>query len=163
MALTIIGIMGPGEKATEYDLRNAYEIGKLCAKQGYLVMTGGRSSGVMEAGLKGAKDGGGQTLGILPFKSKDGATCYADILIVTGLNSARNFINALTADVLVACGVEAGTLSEIALTLKEKKKVILLTENHKAKDFLTDLYPSLVRVANSQEQAFDFIKNGLVE
>lgn len=48
MARTIIGIMGPGEKATEADLRNANEIGGLCAQHDYLVMTGGRPLGVME-------------------------------------------------------------------------------------------------------------------
>lgn len=51
----IIGIMGPGEGATPENLRHAEAIGCLCAKAGYTVMTGGRSSGVMDAGLKGAK------------------------------------------------------------------------------------------------------------
>jgi uncharacterized protein (TIGR00725 family) len=161
MAQTIIGIMGPGEKATSHDVQNAYRIGAFCAKQGYLVMTGGRPAGVMEAGLKGAKDAGGQTVGILPFKSKDDANPYVDIVVSTGLNSARNYINVLTSDVLVACGVEPGTLSEIALALKENKKVILLTESQKAKDFLVDLCPSLVCVAHTPEQAFDFITEGV--
>jgi len=48
MARTIIGIMRPGEKATEADLRNANEIGRLCAQHDYLVMIGGRPLGVME-------------------------------------------------------------------------------------------------------------------
>lgn len=161
MPQTIIGIMGPGEKAEEYDLKNAYEIGKLCAKAGFILMTGGRPFGVMEAGLKGAKEAGGQTMAILPSKSKTDASAYADIIIVTGMNSARNFINALTSDILVACGVEPGTLSEIALNLKEKKKVVLLTKNQKAKDFLTNLCPLLVQVAENPEQAFDLIKEGL--
>ena len=157
MPKTIVGIMGPGEKASAIDLKNAYEVGRLCATQGFIVMTGGRPSGVMEAALKGAKVANGETIGILPSKSKGDATTFADVVIATGMNSARNFINALTSDVLVACGIEAGTLSEVALTLKEQKKVILLTENQKAKDFLVDLYPSLVIVAISPEQSFKFI------
>ena len=157
MSKLIVGIMGPGDNATGADLKNAYDVGKLCAIAGYVVMTGGRACGVMEAGLKGAKDGGGQTLGVLPYKSKDDASNYADIAVVTGLNSARNYINALTSDVLVACGVCGGTLSEIALALKEGKKVILFTENQKAKDFLIDLYPSQVVLPQNPQEALKII------
>jgi len=157
MSKTIVGIMGPGEKATTFDLNNAYEVGRLCAKEGFVVMTGGRPYGVMEAALRGAKAANGETIGILPSKLKGDATTFADIVVATGMNSARNFINVLTSDVVVACGIEAGTLSEVALTLKEQKKVILLTENQKAKDFFVDLYPSLVIIAISPEQAFKFI------
>lgn len=157
MPKTIVGIMGPGDKASEFDLRNAYEVARLCAKEGFVVMTGGRRSGVMEAALTGAKEENGETVGILPSKLKGDATPFADIVIATGMSSARNFINVLTSDVLVACGIEAGTLSEVALTLKEQKKVVLLTENQKAKDFLVDLYPSLVVIATSPAQAFQSI------
>jgi uncharacterized protein (TIGR00725 family) len=159
----IVGIMGPGEKASAVDLQNAYKVGRLCAEQGFVVMTGGRPSGVMEAALKGAKEAGGQTLGILPSKLKDDVTPYADIVVATGMNSARNFINALTSDILIACGMEAGTLSEVALTLKEKRRVILLTENQKAKDFLADLYPTLVFVAENPEDALKLITEGFID
>jgi uncharacterized protein (TIGR00725 family) len=157
MTKHIVGIMGPGEKAIAVDLKNAYEIGRRCAAEGFVVMTGGRRSGVMEAALKGAKEAGGDTVGILPSKLKEDATTYADIVIATGMNSARNFVNVLTSDVLVACGMEAGTLSEVALALKERRRVILLTDNQKAKDFLVDLYPSLVATAENPDQALKFI------
>ena len=158
MPRTIIGIMGPGDNATEDDLRNAYEIGKLSAQAGYIVLTGGRPSGVMDAGLRGAKEAGGQTLGILPFKTKDDASPFADVIVVTGLNSARNYVNALTSDVVVACGVEAGTLSEIALALKENKPVVLMTQNRKAQEFLAELKPSLVHVARNADDAMAAIR-----
>lgn len=151
MPATIIGIMGPGEKATAYDLKNAHEIGKLCAGAGYVVMTGGRPIGVMQAGLQGAKEAGGQTLAILPSKSKSDASPYADIVVATGLNSARNFVNILTSDVIVACGIEAGTLSEIALALKDNRHAVLLTQNQKAKDFLSELSPDHIHVAENAE------------
>jgi len=54
--------MGPGDKASEFDLKNAYEVARLCAKEGFVVMTGGRRSGVMEAALKGAKEENGETV-----------------------------------------------------------------------------------------------------
>jgi len=39
---------------------------------------------------------------------------------------ARNLINVLSSDVVVACPGSAGTVSEIALALKNSKPVILL-------------------------------------
>lgn len=160
MPKPIIGIMGPGDNATEGDLKNAYEIGKLLAQAGYVVMTGGRPSGVMDAGLRGAKAAGDQTLtlGILPSKTKDDASTFADVVIVTGLNSARNFVNALTSDVVVACGVEAGSLSEIALALKENKHVVLITQNSKAKEFLVALRPKLVHLVPNADEAMAAIR-----
>ncbi|MGD9544564.1 MAG: TIGR00725 family protein [Methylocystis sp.] len=157
MAQSILGIMGPGEKATADNLEWAYEIGKLAARAGYVVLTGARRSGVMEAGLRGAKDAGGQTIGILPSKSKSDASPFADLVVVTGLNSARNYINALTADVMVVCGVEAGTLSEIALALKEQKHVVLITENERASAFLKDLSKEFVHVAAAPEEAMAIV------
>lgn len=157
MTKSILGVMGPGERATERDLECAYEIGKLAAQSGYVVLTGGRPYGVMEAGLRGAKEAGGETIGILPSRSKSDASPFADMVIVTGLNSARNYVNALTADVIVACGVEAGTLSEIALALKEQKHVVLISANERASAFLKSLSENLVHVATSPEEAMAIV------
>lgn len=159
MTKAIIGIMGPGERATATDIENAYQIGKLEAQHGRVVMTGGRPIGVMEAALRGAKEAGGQTLAILPSRSKADASSFADIVIVSGLNSARNYVNILTADVVVACGVEAGTLSEIALALKEQKPVILLTENDKAGPFLQELGGGLLHLAETPAEAVALINS----
>lgn len=157
MAKAIIGVMGPGANPADRDLTNAYEIGKLAAQSGYVIMTGGRPVGVMEAGLRGAKQAGGQTLAIIPSKSKSEASPFADIVVVTGLNSARNYVNVLTSDVVAACGVEAGTLSEIALALKERKHVVLLTQNKKAREFLKELNPDLIHLAADAEEAMSVI------
>ncbi len=153
MPKTIIGIMGPGDKAQEDDLRNAYQVGKLSAQAGYIVLTGGRPCGVMDAALRGAKGAGGKTLAILPSKTKDDVSPFADVVVVTGLNSARNFVNALTSDVVVACGVEPGTLSEIALALKENKHVVLMTQSRKAEEFLVELKPDRIHLARNAEEA----------
>ena len=51
---------------------------------------------------------------------------YIDIPILTGMGNARNCINVLSSDIVVACPGGAGTLSEIALALKTNKTVILL-------------------------------------
>ncbi|MFN1835179.1 TIGR00725 family protein [Balneola sp. MJW-20] len=121
----IISIIGPGESASVSDEEHAYEAGKLAAELGHTVLTGGRASGVMEAALKGAKEGGGTTVGILPGNDTSEASAFVDIPIITGMGQARNQMNILTADAIIAIGIGPGTLSEIALAVKEKKPLIL--------------------------------------
>jgi len=99
-------------------------LGFLLAKNGYIVICGGRS-GVMEAVCRGAKQGGGITVGILPDKGQS-ANPYLDIVIPTGMGNARNAILVLCSHIVIAVGGELGTLSEISLALKEGKKVMVL-------------------------------------
>ena len=121
---TIIGVIGSG-LATGRPYNEAAEVGRLLAQKGAIVLTGGLG-GVMEAALKGAKEAGGATIGILPgFEAKD-ANRYVDIPIITGLNHARNIIVVRTSQALIAVGGEYGTLSEIAFALKLGKTVISL-------------------------------------
>lgn len=145
----VIGIMGPGGNPTDLDLKNAYDIGHFCGQNQLTVLTGGAKVGVMHAALHGAKDAGGQTIAILPSIDKSHASDYADHVIVTGMGSARNNINILSSDIVIACGLQTGTLSEIALALKAGKPVILLTDNEKAQEFLKDLAPQQVLLAKN--------------
>jgi uncharacterized protein (TIGR00725 family) len=114
-----------GGSATQNDTKAAYHLGKLIAQNGWILLNGGRNSGIMEASAKGAFDGGGLTLGILPDEHSRRASRYINVPVVTGMGSARNCINTLTSDVVVACPGGMGTLSEIALALKYGKRVIL--------------------------------------
>lgn len=68
MAKTVIGVMGPGDNATKEECDSAFELGKLIANKGWILLTGGRNVGVMEAASRGAKEAGGLTIGILPGK-----------------------------------------------------------------------------------------------
>ncbi|WP_206816020.1 TIGR00725 family protein [Chroococcus sp. FPU101] len=122
----IIGVMGPGENASSEDLKNAYELGQIIAINNWVLLTGGRASGVMDAASRGAKQAGGLTVGILPSTNSQ-ASEAVDIAIVTDLGQARNNINVLSSDVVIACGMGLGTASEVALALKNQKSVILLT------------------------------------
>jgi hypothetical protein len=65
-------------------------------------------------------------IGILPDADTSRAAPDLDYAIVTGMGDARNLINVLTSDVVIACPGGAGTLSEVALALKNGKRVILL-------------------------------------
>jgi uncharacterized protein (TIGR00725 family) len=61
---------------------------------------------------EGAKnhDPSGLTIGILPGKDKEQLADCVDVGIVTGMDNARNNINILSSDVVIACGVGAGSL-----------------------------------------------------
>jgi len=121
----IIGVMGGG-KIPEKDLEIAYKLGFLIAREGWVLLTGGRKVGIMNAASKGAKEADGLVIGILLGRDSSQTSDYIDIQILTGMGAARNNINVLSSDVVVVCKGGAGTFSELALALKNNKKVILL-------------------------------------
>lgn len=95
----------------------AEEVGRRLAQQGVAIICGGLG-GVMEAACRGAKAGGGLTLGILPGADPAAANRWVDVPIATGLGEARNILVVRSARAVLAVGGEYGTLSEIALALK---------------------------------------------
>ncbi len=121
----IIGVMGGGSASPEA-ARKAQRLGELIADQGWILLNGGRSAGIMEASAKGARSRGGLTIGILPDDHAGHTSEFIDIPILTGMGSARNAINVLSSRVVVACPGGAGTVSEVALALKTMRPVILL-------------------------------------
>lgn len=125
MRRTVIGVMG-GTEADEATARLAWEAGRLIAEHGWVLLSGGRPGGVMQASVAGARAGGGLTLGILYGDDRDDAADGLDLVIPTGLGAARNVVNILASDVVVACRGTGGTLSEIALALRFGRPVVLL-------------------------------------
>jgi len=121
----VIGVMGGGN-ATDKDMATAYKLGALIGKEGWSLLNGGRPAGIMEASAKGAREQGGITIGILPGTDPSSASEYIDVPICTGMGDARNVINVLSSDIIIACPGSGGTISEIALALKNKRTVILL-------------------------------------
>jgi uncharacterized protein (TIGR00725 family) len=120
--MKIIAIIG-GRNEGKAILKEAEEAGRLIAKSGAALMSGGLS-GVMASASKGAKKEGGLVIGILPHDHKRHANKYVDIPIATGLGIGRNVIIARTADAVIAVGGEYGTLSEIAFSLQLGKPVL---------------------------------------
>lgn len=157
MPKKIVGVMGPGTDPTDQDLAAAFELGKLIAKQDWILLTGGRDAGVMHAASKGAKEAGGLTIGVLPGKSRAGSSPCVDIPVITDTGSGRNNINILTSDVIVACGSGLGTTSEIVLALKAGKPVVLLHQHPDLISFLRDIAKNRFTVASSPDEAISRI------
>ena len=157
MKKTIIGVMGPGPSAKKIDLENAFKLGGLIARRGWVLLTGGMASGVMDAASRGAANAGGLVVGVLPTDDASHASESVHIPIVTGMGSARNNINVLSSDVVIACGMGPGTASEVALAIKGGKKVILLNDMEESKIFFTSLSGKNVYIANSPDEAVDIV------
>lgn len=157
MRKIIVGVMGPGEQATAIDLQTAYELGKLVAQQGWVLLTGGRNVGVMDATSQGAKSANGLTIGILPGSHAGGVSAAVDIAIITGMGNARNNINVLSSDVVIACGVGTGTVSEIALALKADKKAILLNQSRESRAFFKCLSPQNLYIVDTPSEAIETV------
>lgn len=122
---TIIGVMGGGV-ADEATTRAAHELGRLIAENRWVLLSGGRDCGVMAASAAGARSAGGLVVGVLPDDDRSQAAADLDIAIVTGLGDARNVVNVLSSDVVVACRGGAGTISEVAHALKAGRPVVAL-------------------------------------
>lgn len=162
MRKIVVGVMGPGTGATTTDLEQAYELGQRIAQQGWVLLTGGRNSGVMDAASLGAKAADGLTVGILPSHDTQNMSDAVDIAIVTDMGSGRNNINVLSSDVVIACGMGAGTASEIALAIKGGKPVVLLSDHQNSHQFFISLSPETVFVATTPADAIDVVQ-GIVQ
>jgi uncharacterized protein (TIGR00725 family) len=141
----------------------ARELGRLTAAHGWVVLTGGRPAGVMAAACAGAKEiPGSLTLGILPSGS-GGVGPDVDVAVFTGMGEARNVVNVLSSDVVVACGAEGpGTASEVALALKVETPVILLGASVAAGRYFRELgSPQQLFEASTPQDAVRLIEEEL--
>jgi uncharacterized protein (TIGR00725 family) len=125
MTMKVIGVIGAGSCNNDiYEL--AREVGRGIAKMGAILVCGGLG-GVMEGACRGAREAGGQTVGILPGPDRVHANPYVTIPIVTDLGHARNVLIVRSSDLLIAISGGYGTLSEISIALKLKKPVVGLS------------------------------------
>lgn len=120
----VIGVMGGGEPAADAE-RLAEQLGRAVAGEDWVLLNGGRDAGVMAASTRGAREAGGLVVGIHPGRPGD-AAADVDVAVFTGMGDARNAINVLSSDVVVALPGGAGTLSEAALVAKAGRPLILL-------------------------------------
>ena len=117
-----ISVFG-GRDITPELYENSVEIGRLLAREGYLVFCGG-GQGVMEAISKGVSEAGGTVIGILKGKELEEGNDYLTIPIATGMDIARNAVLAYNCDAAVAISGKYGTMSEIAYAFQLNKPVV---------------------------------------
>jgi uncharacterized protein (TIGR00725 family) len=116
-----VAVIGSG---AEHEAR-AGEVGRLLAKRGCTVVTGGLWE-VMAAAARGAKEGGGTTIGILPGERREDANPWIDHVVVTGIGHARNLSVVASGDAVIAVGGSWGTLAEIAFASRLGRPVVIL-------------------------------------
>ena len=121
---TQISVIGFDSKiATEGANEAAYRVGLAIAKKGAVLIDGGLG-GVMEAASKGAREGGGLAIGIIPSEDASDANAYSDVVIPSGFGFARNFLVVNSADAIIIVGGGAGTLTEAAAAYGKGKPLI---------------------------------------
>ena len=122
MKKLFISVIGEST-ASKKNYATAERVGELLAKHGAIVFCGG-TTGVMEAVCKGAKKGGGITVGILPSSKRSHANKFVDIPIPTGVGYARNKYVVKCGQAVIAVGGSYGTLCEIGFALGYEIPVI---------------------------------------
>jgi uncharacterized protein (TIGR00725 family) len=145
-------------------LEAAYRLGRLLAEAGWVVLTGGRPAGVMEAACSGAKSvPGSLTIGILPTGPDGPVSAWVDVAVFTEVGEARDVINVLSSDVVVACGVEGpGTAAEVALAIKLARPTVLLAAGPAASAFFRTIAGAgLLHEAPTPESVVELIERQL--
>lgn len=108
-----VAVCGPRD-ATDTDISNAREIGRLLAQAGVTVLCGG-GIGVMAAVADGASKAGGLVIGVRPDTDPDNICDGLSAVLYTGMGEARNAILVNSGAAVIVVGGSWGTLSEFAL------------------------------------------------
>ena len=156
----VIGVMGPGDGASAPIRTLARTLGQGIAQRGWVLLTGGRNVGVMEEASQGAREAGGLVIGVLPDADGHRISDAVDVAIFSDLGNARNNVNTLSSDVVIACGMGAGTASEVALAIKNRRPTILLEASDAAIRFFQELSPT-IQIAQDASQALAWAENVL--
>lgn len=161
--VTIFGSARTSPENSYYQL--ATEIGKQLSENGYGVITGG-GPGIMEAGNKGAKLGGGPSVGLvidLPFEATSNNFIDDDKNISFDYFFVRKVMFVKYAQAFVVMPGGMGTLDELfeALTLIQTKKMdtfpIILVGGHFWKGIMSWMKDTLVKEGMISEKDLHLI------
>jgi uncharacterized protein (TIGR00725 family) len=119
-----IAVIGKGTRDDEL-VPLAEEVGRRIAEAGAVLVCGGMG-GVMEAASRGARDAGGDVIGVVPGEDPADANPYVTHAVATGIGHARNLAVVASGDAVIAIGGEWGTLAEIGFARRLGKRVAAL-------------------------------------
>ena len=117
-----VAVVGPAD-ASPAECEHAYEVGRLLAERGAVVVTGGLG-GVMAAASRGCADAGGISVGVLPSADRASGNDHLTVALATGVGELRNGLVVRSADAVIAIGGSWGTLSEVALAMRTDVPVV---------------------------------------
>ncbi len=114
--------------------KKSYEVGRQIALHGGILVTGA-TIGVPEWATRGAKAGGGMSIGLSPAVSKQAhihtyklPTKYMDLIIYTGFDySGRNMLMTRSSDAVITICGRIGTLNEFTTAFEDRRVVGVLT------------------------------------
>ncbi len=121
-----VAVIGPSgaEPGSEAALLGE-EVGRLLAEAGVTLVCGGMG-GTMEAACRGAREAGGEAIGIVRGHEVGEANELCTHVVATGIGHARNLAVVSSGEVVIAIGGEWGTLSEIGFARAIGRSVIAL-------------------------------------
>lgn len=166
LQIGIIGSAGQddyqkGVGASANAIKQAEQLGYLCAKTGAIVVTGGKS-GIMEAAARGAKKAGGTTVGVVKGTKRNTSNRFTDIEIISGMQADGfdEFLLVMMCDALIAIGGGAGTLEEITIAYRNNKPIIAITSEKGwskkcANTFLDSRQATKILAAKTPQEAVD--------
>ena len=120
--VTVFGSSRP--KAGDAEYEEARELGKLLAKRGFAVCSGG-FGGVMEGVSRGAKEAGGKTYGVTAEFFKRKANPWVDTEVRMETWDERLFELVRLADGFAVCKGGARTLVELAVVWEMLNKSVI--------------------------------------
>ena len=130
--IPVVAVIGDARLDDERRIATARTLGAALITAGFRIVTGGLG-GVMDAVSAGGRTSprwhDGLIIGIIPSYRAADASASCDIVIPTGMQLARNALVVASADVVIAVGGGAGTLSEIALASQLGKPIIALGDH----------------------------------
>lgn len=157
----------------------AKKLGTLIGEYGYNMINGGANVGLMEAVTLSARESGAQTVGIIPERMINRSLVSEnshDVIITRDMMERKNKMRQMS-DAFIALPGGFGTLEEIleVLTLKQlsyhSKPIVYINTNNFFEFlfrqfelsfqelFAKEIYRKLYFVAETPEQAMEYIKN----
>ena len=119
-----VAVVGPGT-ADPDSFALARTIGAALARRHAVVINGGMG-GIMAASSLGAREAGGQSVGLLPGHDAAEGNEYLSVAVPTGRGEYRNALVVRHCAGMIAVGCSWGTLSEIALAVRVGRPVAVL-------------------------------------